>query len=372
MKTLACFFSSLLLLACSKPAPDIATAGGAAKASAPAHKVVNISLILGATGNEFAGEQRAGALAAAADLGSDVQLRIAGPAQIDPGKEVEIFQNEAATLPDAIIVAPMPPSLFAEPARKATAQGIPVSYLMTPPGNDVVDGLFVGQREYDVGRQVANIVADHIIANFPNTSPERITGRILTANCVQGMENLDDRMLGVRTALAERLPKVIVPADMNSANERGTTFSLWQQAVQANPSALAFIGACENDSISLAKIKEDDHRDFQMAVFDTPEAVRNSIKEGVISAAVPPSHYTSAYMAVWLVGDALLHGRAVPQGWLATPIRVIDRGNVAAFGAASLPPKNLGAFYHDDIEMLKSKALRELPPLAASRAPHTH
>ncbi len=356
---------------CGKNAHDSST-GAAADGHAPAGKSVRISLVLGATGNEFAGEQRAGAMAAVRDLGPAVKLRISGPPQIDPGEEVKIFQNESSTSPDAIIVAPMPPSLFAEPARKATDQGIPVAYLMTPPGADVAEALFVGQREYDVGRRVANLTADRIVAKSRSAPPESVPGKVITANCVPGMENLDDRMFGVRTALAERLPKVLVPPDMNSQNERGNTFSLWQQAVQANPNALALIGACENDSVSLAKIKEDDHRGFEMVVFDTPEAVRNSIKQGTITAAVPPSHFTSAYMAVWTVANALLKGEKVPQGWLETPIRVIDADNVAAFSAASLPPQNLEGFYRQDIETLKAKDPHHLPPLSAARAPAVH
>jgi ribose transport system substrate-binding protein len=372
MRTLISSFLVLgLVCGCGKqPAEESAGTPGGDGAST--RKTVHISVVLGATGNEFAGEQRAGVLAAARDLGTRVQVRIAGPAQIDPGEEVKIFENESATLPDALIVAPMPPSLFVEPARKATDQGIPVAYLMTPPSPEISHALFVGQRDYDVGRRAANLIADLIVKKTPSGKPQELTGTILLANCVPGMENLDDRMQGVREALLERLPALKIPPEMNSENERGSTFALWQQAVQANPNALAFIGACENDSVSLAKIKEDDHRGFAMVVFDTPEAVRNSIKQGTIAAAVPPSHFTSAYMAVWTVGNALLKGAEVPQGWLETSIRVIDKNNVDAFSGASLPPQNLESFYQKDIDLLKTKSMNDLPPLTAARAPAAH
>jgi ribose transport system substrate-binding protein len=360
-----------LVCGCGKQSAQESTAMSAGN-GAPTRKTVHISVVLGATGNEFAGEQRAGVLAAARDLGPRVQVKIAGPAQIDPGEEVKIFENETATLPDAIIVAPMPPSLFVEPARRATDQGIPVAYLMTPPSPEISTALFVGQRDYDVGRRAANLIADLIEKRMSSRKVQELTGTIVLANCVPGMENLDDRMQGVREALIERLPAAKIPPDMNSENERGTTFALWQQAVQANPNALALIGACENDSVSLAKIKEDDRRDFEMVVFDTPEAVRHSIKQGTIAAAVPPSHFTSAYMALWTVANALLKGTKVPQGWLETSIRVIDKSNVDVFGSASLPPQNLESFYHEDIGLLKTKDVNDLPPLTAARAPAAH
>ena len=330
---------------------------------------IRIALVLGATGMEFSGEQQAGALAAVRDLGPHVDLAISGPAQINPGEEVWIFQNAASTLPDAIIVAPIPPSLFTEPALQAIENGIPVAYLMSPPSAGVDEALFVGQKEYEVGRRVANLVADRIGLRFPNTAPADISGTIVTGTCVPGMENLDDRMQGVREGLAERLPNVRVPPDMNTGNERGSTFALWQQAVQANSDALAFLGACENDLVNLSKIKEDDGRDFEMVAFDTPEAVRNSIKQGTIASAVPPSHFTSAYMAVWIVAQALTNGNAISNGWLETPIRVIDAENIEEFDAASLPPENLEEFYGENVATLKSRDFQEIPPLSASRAP---
>jgi ribose transport system substrate-binding protein len=343
-------------------------------APAEAKDRIRISLVLGATGLEFSGEQRAGAEAAVRDLmrsvpGSTVTLRVSGPAQINPGEEVRIFQSEAATLPDAIIVAPIPPSLFTEPAIQAQRQGIPLAFLMSPPSVGVQNALFVGQKEYEMGRRVANLIADRVVAKSGGRPANQITGMMVPGICVPGMENLEDRMLGVHHGLRERLPMVTVQANINTGNERGRAFATWQQAVQARPNALAFIGACETDFTNLSKIKEDDRRTFEMVVFDTPEAVRNSIKTGTIAAAVPPSHFTSFYMAVWTVGGALLRDQRVPTGFLETPITVIDARNIATFDGASLPPAELEAFYRRDIETLKTRDVTRLPPLSAARAP---
>jgi ribose transport system substrate-binding protein len=282
---------------------------------------------------------------------------------------VRIFQSEASTVPDAILVAPIPPSLFTEPALQAQRQGIPLVFLMSPPSVGVDNVLFVGQREYDVGRRVANLIADRVIAKSAPRPAAQITGIMVPGICVPGMENLEDRMLGVRHGIAERLPMVTLQPNINTGNERGRAFATWQQAVQARPNALAFIGACETDFTNLTKIKEDDRRTFEMVVFDTPEAVRNSIKNGTIAAAVPPSHFTSFYMAVWTAGNALLRNQRVPTGFLETPITVIDPRNIATFDAASLPPPELETFYRRDIDTLKMRDVTRLPPLSAARAP---
>ena len=84
---------------------------------------------------------------------------------------------------------------------------------------------------------------------------------------------------------------------------------------------------------------------------------------------MPPSHFTSAYMATWLVGNALLKDQKVPTGFLETPITVVDAKTVAAFDAASLPPAGLEPFYRRDIEALKRRDVTRLPPLTAARAP---
>lgn len=322
-----------------------------------------ISVVLPATGTEFAAELRAGAEAAARDYEGQIQLKIVGPAQIDPAEEIKAFQNEAATVPDAIIVGPVPSSLFAEPALQAQMAGTKVAWIVSPPPPEVTDAIFIGQREYDLGKRIGDLIADNIIAK----KGKDVAGTIVLGICVPGMENLEDRLLGARTALAAKLPNVKIPATIADGNERAANFAVWQQAVAANPNGLAFVSMCEPGMVNLAKIKEDDKRDFELAVFDTPEQVRSSIKKGTISAAAPPSHFLSAYMSVSTVAKALLAKQDLPNGWLEMPITVIDSSNIDAFDAAQASPATMEAYFKSEVDRLKALPTTNLPPVKAAR-----
>jgi len=336
--------------------------GAATPTFAAAKKTVHISLVLPATGTQFGDRLRFGAEAAAATFGGAVKLNVTGPAQIDPSQEVQIFQNEVLSNPDAIIVGPIPASLFVEPAMLAEQQGVKVAWIVVPPTSEVKHGLFVGNNEYEMGKTVGNLIADGIIAkNGANPS-----GTVVPGICIPGLTNLEDRLVGARESITKRLPSVKVGNEIDTGNERAQNYAAWDQGIQANPAGLAFYDACEPGMISLAKIKQDDNRKFTLVVWDTPDEVLDGIQQGVISAAVPPSHFTSGYMAVYLVAKALLDGKPVPEGWLRTPTHVVDAKTIDPFVKAESSPAAMLAFYKPDIDNLIANLPAQLPPLASS------
>lgn len=329
---------------------------------AAAKSTVRISLVLPATGTQFGDRLRYGAEAAAATFNGAVQLKVTGPAQIDPSQEVQIFQNEVLGSPDAIIVGPIPASLFVEPALLAEEQGVKVAWMVVPPAAEVKTGLFVGNNEYEMGQAVGNIIADRIVAkNGPDAA-----GTVVPGICIPGLTNLEDRLAGARSALAKRLPKVVVAAEIKTGNERGENYAAWDQAIQSNPKGLAFYDACEPGMINLTKIKEDDKRDFTLVVWDTPEEVLAGLKRGTIAAAAPPSHFVSGYMAVYTVAKALLADKPIPNGWLRTPNRIVDAGTIDDVLKAEASAQSMLSFFKGDIDGLIANASAPLPPLAAS------
>ena len=323
---------------------------------------VRISVVLPATGTQFGDRLRFGAEAAAATFGGAVKLSIVGPAQIDPSQEVQIFQNEILTSPDAIIVGPIPASLFVEPALLAEQQGIHVAWMVVPPANDVKQGLFVGNNEYEMGQSVGNLIADRII----KARGSEVAGTVVPGICIPGLTNLEDRLAGASDAIRKRLPMVKVAPEINTGNERGENYAAWDQAIQSNPRALAFYDACEPGMINLTKLKEDDKRDFQLVVWDTPDEVLAGLKQGVIAAASPPSHFITGYLSVYLVATALLADKPIPNGWFRTPNRVVDASNIDSVITAESSSQAMLRYFQKDIERLVAEAPSELPPLSAS------
>ncbi|TQI65330.1 monosaccharide ABC transporter substrate-binding protein (CUT2 family) [Bosea sp. AK1] len=334
----------------------------ATPALAQAKKTIRISIVLPATGTQFGDRLRFGAEAAAATFGGAVKLKVTGPAQIDPSQEVSIFQNEALSKPDAIIVGPIPASLFVEPALQAQKDGIKVTWIVVPPTRDIKDGLFVGNNEYEMGKTAGALLADKIIAaKGPNPS-----GTVVPGICIPGLTNLEDRLAGAKEALNQRLPGVRIANTIDTGNERGRNYAAWDQAIQANPDGLAFYDACEPGMINLTKLKEDDKRGFALVVWDTPDEVLAGVKQGVVSSAVPPSHFISGYTSVYLVANALLNDRPIPNGWVRTPTQVINSSNIDAFSQAETSAAGMLTYFKPEIDKLIAGIPAQLPPLAAS------
>jgi ABC-type sugar transport system substrate-binding protein len=213
-----------------------------------------------------------------------------------------------------------------------------------------------------MGKTVGNLIADNIIAR----KGADVAGTVVPGICIPGLTNLEDRLAGAKESLNKRLPQVKVAAEIDTGNERGQNYAAWDQAVQSNPEGLAFYDACEPGMINLTKIKEDDKRDFTLVVWDTPDEVLAGIKHGVVSAAVPPSHFTTGYLSLYVVAKALLSGQPIPNGWLRTPERVIDSSNIDAFMKAESSAAGMLAYFKPDISKLISDMPSTLPPLHTS------
>ena len=89
--------------------------------AAPKDKVT-ISVVQALAAGEWSTEIIAGANAAAKDLGGKVRIRASGPTTFDPQRQVQMFQAELETKPDAIVVVNVAPPLFTQPALEAQVQ----------------------------------------------------------------------------------------------------------------------------------------------------------------------------------------------------------------------------------------------------------
>jgi ribose transport system substrate-binding protein len=120
---------------------------------------LKITLVLFLTSGEFSTELKAGANAAIKDLGFPVDVRFAGPANFNPPEMAEIFQNEALTKPDGMIVGNVASALFIEPVLEAQKNGIMVSWFNSAPAAEFHDGFFVSADPSAMGRAGAAVLA---------------------------------------------------------------------------------------------------------------------------------------------------------------------------------------------------------------------
>jgi ribose transport system substrate-binding protein len=324
----------------------LAMMGGNAWAQDP----IRISYIGAFTANEWHTEIVSGAEAAVADLPFKVDLRVVGPSDFDPVQQASIFNQEAQTKPDAMIVTNVAAALFVQPALDAQALGINVVWTNAAPTPEFANAMFVSADPKAQGLLAAQIIATTLEAKTGKKAAD-IEGTSIVGLCVPGLATLENRILGFRKGMSEVMPKVTIPGTVETKPDRTGNFAAWNQAIQANPGALGYADACEAGQQNTAKIIEDDKLDAVSVAFDTPAEVRDAIQRGAIPAAAPSNHYAQAYLSTYLTAMALHEGRPLPKGWVVVPGHAIDASNVGGLVEAWKDPiKGLRAFFDADLQ----------------------
>ena len=337
----------------------LAAFGGLALAGGPtgaAEKPIKISFVQALTAGEWNTEITAGAQAAVKDLSFPVDIRVVGPSSFDPSKQATIFQNEARTSPDAIIVTNVAAPLFVEPALDAEKRGIKVVWINSAPAAEFADNLLVAADPKVMGGMAAKIIAGALEKKQGKPASE-IQGEAVMGLCVPGLMTLENRILGTRAELSHLMPKVKVLPTIETKPDRDRNFVTWNQMVRKNPSALIYLDGCEAGSQNIAKIIDDDKLAAVSVGYDTPEEIRDAVKRGVIPGATPSNFFLQAYFAVKLTAQAIHDGKSLPKGWLKITPPLIESSNAQSYiDAWKDPVTGLRAFYGPEIDAIEKDA----------------
>ena len=176
--------------------------------AAPKDKVT-ISVVQALAAGEWSTEIMAGANAAAKDLGGKVRIRASGPTTFDPQRQVQMFQAELETKPDALVVVNVAPPLFTQPALDAQARGATVVWINVPPMPEVKNALFVATDAFGMGQTGGAILVSELEKSLKKPAAD-ITGDVVGAVEVPGLSVLENRMAGQVSYLKKKMPKINV------------------------------------------------------------------------------------------------------------------------------------------------------------------
>jgi ABC-type sugar transport system substrate-binding protein len=330
------------------------SSGGGSSADKP----LKITMVQGFTGSPYAQTTAAGAQDAADALGVD--LTITGPVNIDPAKEVQIFEQVVGTNPDGILLHELPPDLFTRPVQIAEEAGIPILPYTIAPAADTTSKSYVGSNDRQVGRDAADYMADLFIKE--NNGDKNVKGTIVTGICVPGLSVLTSRVEGFTEQMNKRLPNVTVTEAFDSKTDPAENYAVWEQAAAANPDALEFFGPCEGDNQSLTKIKEATGAKWKIVSLDTNEIVLNGLKAGLVEAVFPTSSYAAGYVALWVLATALQNGEPMPEGWVDIPVVPIFQADADTAIAREASPAKIAEFWKPYIdEIVNAKPIKTQP-----------
>src|ERR1700722_1533582 len=341
-----------------------AFAGAAAfvPGGAKAKDKITISLVQVLTVEEWPQEMAAGARAAAADIGSDkLELRLLGTAGADVQKEGQIAMSEAERGPDAIIISNALGGMN-EPAHVLGQKGIPTTWLVMAPPDEVQNAFYVGADPYAVGKAGADLIIP-LLEKKQGKPAAEISGEVVQGLCVPGIPVLTQRLAAIDEAVKSRIPKATVLPAFDSKIDLAQSYAVWNQAINRHPHALFYTDPCEDGNKNIQKIRLEDKIDVPQVYYDNPESARDAVKRGEVTGIVSSNRFTEAYVAVYVTAKALLDKQKFPVGWLKVPHKVITSANVDSYIAAwANSGAGLRRFYDGEIVATRDMRLPGLPP----------
>jgi ribose transport system substrate-binding protein len=282
-------------------------------------------------------EAQAGFLDAAKTLG--VKGELTGPTTYDPDGEVTTFRQVVEQHPAGICLSAARAEIFQAEIDKAVALGIPVICV----DSDVPDSkrvLYIGTDNLRAGRESAKRIAALLQGK----------GNIVVIT-ISGQHNLDDRVAGVKDALA-KFPGLKIATILDDKGDARNAFDQVSAQIQKKEKIDGIIGleATGGSGAAEAVARFDMGGKLPIVAFDNDPETLDWIERGVITATITQKPYVMSYYGLKFLDD--LHHNAVHEfkDWRTAPAApmptnvdtgtvAVDKSNLKAYREA-LPANN--------------------------------
>ena len=261
-----------------------------------------------------------GARAAAEECGS-TDVITAGPQAFDAQAAVTAFQDAIIAGADAVVVVAFPEEFWIRPIDEAVEDGVLVStYDVQSPASLV--SVHTAPKQKDQGRAMADVLAEAM-------GGEDAEGEVVIGICLPGLYLIEQRIVGFQERMAELAPNVELIGPLDVAFDQTENFARWQDVIDTNPDAEAYVGYCENDLPSLVRIKESDPDAayFIGSIGLNPDGLQG-IQDGVALVAIGQKPFMQGYVAMRAMLESLATGEDAPRGWIDVQPEVVTIDNV--------------------------------------------
>src|SRR5579859_119426 len=346
----------LLLAACggsSAPASNAATAATGSKNPADIH----VAFVAPTSSLNFASEMMAGAQYAANQY--HIPAQIIAPPNVDNAGEVKLFQDATRTAKDGIAVMTLAPPLFVRPEADAISSGIPVIAVdaAEPPAANITT--YVGNDNLTAGAELA----DEAIKRLPAGAK----GSVVLGIDVLGLPPLVFRIQGMQQEFKRLRPDLTVLGPFNTYQEPQQNYNAWNDLVKAHPDAVAFLGVGDQDTASLARIKQANHGIYLTGAFDLNAVGMQAVQDGTNFALEDPEHFLKGYVAMRLLIEHALNGKAIPTGWWNPGALLVTQSNIQDIIARQVSLDAKGKFYQSTIDKEFADPTSQIKPIDQAR-----
>jgi ABC-type sugar transport system substrate-binding protein len=314
------------------------SAAGSPSSGATSHGPVKVALVLGLTDNPFMQELAEGSKDAASALGGS--LVVTGPPAPDPTVGVTDLNQVVDQGVAGVTIMPLPATLWSKGVRDAAA-ATKVNIINTLAVQGTAgSGNYVGINDADAARTLLDAVFSHL---GPNPS-----GSIVLGSCIPSVSSLDTRSAAYVSYIHEKLPHVKVIGPFATTTDPAQNLSNWTHIYDAHPGALAYIGNCDNDGPSLARLRQLHPGNYQTATFDIDPASLTGIKNGDLSVAMDEAPYVRGYLATAaLILQA--QGKPAIQGFVNIKGVLVTKQNVDSIISRESSPASIKAGFASEL-----------------------
>lgn len=258
-----------------------------------------------------------GVMAAAKDLGLDRdQVVFFVPPTEDLAKQIETMETYIAQGVSGIAIAPSDPVALEPVIQKASALGIFVTTLDTPPVENSAALVYIGTDNYEAGRKAG----DAIRTLLPDGGWVGIgRGSDTALNALQRTEGFIDALIGSNI---QTLPP------FNDKESAASALELANSMLSSHPDLAGAFGVyAYNGPAWVTAIEENDRVDAtRLVCFDATHDIINGIKNGVIDATIAQHEYGMGYMSVQVIYIMATRGEEAAYQIMAVKNKMIDTG----------------------------------------------
>ncbi len=301
--------------ACSGPAPGSAP---------PRPKIV----VIGKSMNPYWTNVEKGVGAAGVDLGVDATLFV--PPQENVAAQIQLMETYIAQGVTGIAIAPSNPEALEQVMRKATAAGIIVTTLDTPPVKDSVSSAYIGTDNYAAG-----IIAGETMARLlPGGGKVGIVRGSDTA--LNALQRTDGFVAAIQDKGIQALPPLNDREDAATALQLANSILLTHPDLAGAYGVYAYNGPAWATAIGEAKAEGE----IKVVAFDATSDSINAIKAGTIDAVIAQREYDMGYKSVQMIDlirragkPAALAQLGAADGVISTGVDVVTAENLRDYEA---------------------------------------
>ena len=344
------------LAGCGSSGSSSSSSSGSSSSSSASAKAksVHLAFIYDTTVENFAQEMALGAAAAATQTG--ITLTNVAPAQPVGAQQVSEFDSASQTSKDGIALATLFPDLFVRPLNQAQSEGIPLIAVDTPPPAGTTVKLFIGNDNVQLGDALATALLPKI--------PAGTKGQILIGTDTPGLPVLTARNQGFMNTIHAARPGITF-VNFDSTQVPNTNLAAWQSAVNSHPDAVAYVGPGSQDAASMAQIEQHSGKHYLVGADDLDPTALQGVANGLVTALVSPEHWLKGYIAIDLLAEHALTGKALPTGWWNPGYLVVNSANIKEIQARQATAASRLAWFKQEVTSELANPSKYLKPMSA-------